>query len=128
MVSFKISTKEKFHVIAVQNPALTANMAVELQDKLYEYLDISPCNVILVLTQVEKVDLPVLLMLSELKTLYYENNTSFVVCCANAFIHNLIQSEALDEAINYVPTESEAYDIVQMDEIERDFEEDIDAS
>jgi anti-anti-sigma regulatory factor len=51
---------------------------------------------------------------------FYEKNASFVVCELNEEIENFLDEKELLEMMNVTPTESEAYDIVQMEEIERE--------
>jgi hypothetical protein len=56
-----------------------------------------------------------------LSYLQYENNSSFVVCEMQKAVENFLDSVNLLELMNSTPTESEAMDIVQMEEIEREF-------
>ena len=57
-------------------------------------------------------------VLENLTQTFYTNNLSFVVCECNEDITN--SSKDWFEEINYAPTESEAWDIVQIEEIERE--------
>ena len=55
-------------------------------------------------------------------------NFSFVICAVHPSILKMLQEKDLLDELNITPTESEAYDIVQMEEIERellDNEEDV---
>jgi hypothetical protein len=45
------------------------------------------------------------------------------VCEILPELKNILDNSGLLEQLNYTPTESEAMDIVQMEEIEREFDE-----
>jgi hypothetical protein len=51
---------------------------------------------------------------------FYDNNTSFVLCCLSDDLQNGLDSTEFGEVMNLTPTETEAWDIVQMEEIERE--------
>ena len=51
---------------------------------------------------------------------FYENNCSFIVCEMTDAVEDVFEKEDLLEMMNVTPTESEAWDIVQMEEIERE--------
>ncbi len=57
---------------------------------------------------------------------FYENNCSFMICELQKDVENLLDKKELLEFMNVTPTESEAWDIVQMEEIEREFLGDMD--
>ena len=52
--------------------------------------------------------------------MFYEKNFSFVICNLNPSIENILKEKELLESMNITPSESEAWDIVQMEEIERE--------
>jgi anti-anti-sigma regulatory factor len=56
-----------------------------------------------------------------LQSKFYENDCSFVICALQKDVVQLLESKELLELMNITPTESEAWDILQMEEIERDF-------
>lgn len=118
----KLDTKEKFYVITPQIGILTANVAAELATDVMLISEKSPHNVILNCSTIDKANDDALHLLAEnLKEKMYENNRSFVICCLSDNIANQVATLELEEALNVTPTESEAWDIVQMDEIEREF-------
>jgi anti-anti-sigma factor len=117
----KTDTKEKFHVITVTAPALTADMAAELSDLLLPYLQNDVKNVILNLKELQSLDEIAAEKLVKLQQNFYEKNSSFVVCEIKKPIEEFLDSVNLLEIMNITPTESEAMDIVQMEEIEREF-------
>jgi len=117
----KTDTKEKFHVITVSVPALTADMAAELSGLLLPYLQNDVKNVILNLKELRSLDEIAAEKLVKLQQNFYEKNSSFVVCEIQKPVEDFLDSVNLLEIMNTTPTESEAMDIVQMEEIEREF-------
>ena len=116
----KTNTKERFHVITVTDPALTADMAAELSDLLLAYLHNDVKNLILNLKELQSLDEIAAERLVKLQQNFYEKNSSFVICELQKPVEDFLDSVNLLEVMNTTPTESEAMDIVQMEEIERD--------
>ena len=116
----KTNTKERFHVITVTDPALTADMAAELSDLLLAYLQNDVKNLILNLKELQSLDEIAAERLVKLQQNFYEKNSSFVVCEMQKPVEDFLDNVNLLEVMNTTPTESEAMDIVQMEEIERD--------
>jgi len=117
----KTNTKEKFHVITVTDSALTADMAAELSDLLLLYLQNDVKNVILNLKELQSLDEIAAEKLVKLQQNFYEKNSSFVTCEMQKPVEDFLDRVNLLEMMNNTPTESEAMDIVQMEEIEREF-------
>jgi len=120
----KTDTKEKIHVITVGEPSLSADMAAELSDLLAPYLQNDVKNIILNLKELQYVDEAAGEMLVKTQQKFYENNASFVICEMQKPVEEFLDSVNLLEMINNTPTESEASDIVQMEEIERELMDD----
>lgn len=116
----KTDTKEKFHVISVEAPLLSANMAAELNKQLIDLLQSSTRNVILKLSLVSALDKEAAETLVKVQQKFYEANVSFVICELTEGTEAYLDKENLLELMNVTPTESEAWDIVQMEEIERE--------
>ena len=116
----KTNTKEKFHVITVTGTTLTADMAAELCDLLLPYLQNDVKNVILNLKELQSLDEIAAEKLVKLQQNFYEKNSSFVVCGIQKPVEDFLDNVNLLEIMNTTPTESEAMDIVQMEEIERE--------
>jgi anti-anti-sigma factor len=116
----KTNTKERFHVITVTDPALTADMAAELSDLLLAYLQNDVKNLILNLKELQSLDEIAAERLVKLQQNFYEKNSSFVICELQKQVEEFLDNVNLLEVMNTTPTESEAMDIVQMEEIERD--------
>ena len=117
----KTNTKEKFHVITPATATLTADMAAELSDLLLLYLQNDVKNLILNLKELQSLDDIAAEKLVKLQQNFYEKNSSFVVCEMQKPVEDFLDSVNLLEIMSTTPTESEAMDIVQMEEIEREF-------
>ena len=51
---------------------------------------------------------------------FYENNASFVICEVLPALEARLDELEFLQMMNVTPTESEAWDIIQMEEIERE--------
>ena len=116
----KTDTKEKFHAISVETPQLSANMAAELSNDLLKHLQTSNRNIVLNLQDVGSIDKEAAERLVNVQQKFYEGNASFVVCGLQPGVESFLDKEDLLELMNITPTENEAWDIVQMEEIERE--------
>jgi len=116
----KIDTKEKFHVITLLGPELSATMTEELFDRLVTLLHSDIKNVVLNLKELQLIDKISAENLVKVQQKFYENNASFVICEPQPQIEQFLDKDQLLEMMNITPTESEAWDIVQMEEIERE--------
>lgn len=116
----KTDTKEKFHVIRLQTAELPANVAAELKNHLEELLKDTIKNVVLNLGNVKSMAEETAEVLVRTQQKYYEQNASFVVCELNEEVEKFLDEKKLLEMMNVTLTESEAYDIVQMEEVERE--------
>jgi anti-anti-sigma factor len=119
-MQFKIDTKERFHVITLPEPILSADMAAELSDLLLPHLQTDVKNIILDIKELQSLDEIAAEKLVKLQQNFYEKNASFVICGMQKPVEDFLDSAGLLELINCTPTESEAWDIVQMEEIERE--------
>jgi anti-anti-sigma factor len=119
-MNVKIDTKEKFTVITPELTDLAANMTAELSNLLLPYLQKGIPHIILNLGSVKVIDETVGALLSDVQQQFYENNCSFVICNLQKEVEKLLDEKELLELMNVTPTESEAWDIVQMEEIERE--------
>jgi anti-anti-sigma factor len=117
----KIDTKERFHVITIEDTILSANMTEELSKKLLLCLENEIKNVVLKLGTVKQVDETAAQTILNIQQTYYDNNASFVICELQKSVEDFFDNLHLLGIMNVVPTESEAWDIVQMEEIEREF-------
>ncbi len=116
----KIDTKEKFSVLTPLLPDLTVNIAAVLEELCLKQLEQPVKNVILQMTLVENIDVEAATKIAELQQQFYENSSSFVICSVSKNVEAQFESLDLMDLLNITPTESEAWDIVQMEEIERE--------
>ena len=116
----KIDTKEKFHVITLLQPQLSATMTEELSDRLLSFLQSDIKNIILDLKELQSIDNISAENLVKVQQKFYENNASFVICELQPEVEEFLDKDQLLEMMNMTPTESEAWDIIQMEEIERE--------
>ncbi|MGC4102804.1 STAS domain-containing protein [Ferruginibacter sp.] len=119
-MNVKIDTKEKFTVITPQENAFAANMTGELSDLLLPYLQKDIPHIVFNMVNVKQLDEVAGEALANLQQQFYENNCSFVICSLQDQPEKLLDDNELLELMNVTPTESEAWDIVQMEEIERE--------
>ncbi|WP_026763485.1 STAS domain-containing protein [Sediminibacterium salmoneum] len=120
MLNVKIDTKEKFTVLNPETTHISANMSETLLENCRNVLNSQPKNLILNLSGVNQIDAEVAESLTEVQQLFYEKNASFVVCNIDENLEQALDQQGLLEIWNITPTESEAWDIVQMEEIERE--------
>jgi len=116
----KIDTKEKFHVITWLQAQLSATMTEEFSDRLLFFLQSDIKNIILNLKELQSIDNISAENLVKVQQKFYENNASFVICELQPPVEELLDKSQLLEMMNMTPTESEAWDIIQMEEIERE--------
>ena len=127
-MNVKIDTKEKFHEVSLQEAHFTANMTDDFGQMLSDLSKTAPGSVVLSMKQVSSMDEEAATALAGWQHRFYENNQSFVVCELQSAVEEALDKRELLEVMNVTPTLSEAWDIVQMEEIERElmdgFEED----
>ncbi len=123
-MNFKIDTKEKFTTITVEETNINAIVSERLTELCSTYLEQDVKNIILNLSLVVSVDEFAANNLAKLQHEFYEKHASFVICHVKAPIEKAFDELELLEFMNLTPTESEAWDIVQMEEIERELLDD----
>ena len=116
----KIDTKEKFTVVTPVTPILSANIAADLAKTCSEFLEKEVRNIVMNLEPVTEIEPEAAKMLAMLQQSFYENSSSFVLCNLKEPLEAVFEQEELLDFMNITPTESEAWDIVQMEEIERE--------
>ena len=119
-MNVKIDTKEKFSVITPAEEAITANMTEELVALFHTYLQKKIPHLILNIKAVKELSKEAAENIAQVQQHFYENNASFVICEINEEVEAQLEKMELLELLNSTPTESEAWDIVQMEEIERE--------
>ena len=116
----KIDTKEIFHIIRLKTPELSAIMTEDLRSQLLTIPETQIKNVVLNMEDIKSMEDAAAESLVNIQQKFYEQNASFVICGLQPEVEQMLDSSGLLEIMNTTPTESEAYDIVQMEEIERE--------
>lgn len=116
----KIDTKQKFHAITIIEPVLSANMTAELDECLLPILQNDVKNVVLIVKDINELDEAAGEYLLKVQQTFYEQGASFVICELQPAVEDALDKAGILELMNVTPTESEAWDIVQMEEIERE--------
>jgi anti-anti-sigma factor len=118
--SVKIDTKEKFTVLTPTEKEMSVNMTAQTTNLLLSYLQKDMPHIVLNLQYVESIDEQTGEVLASIQQQFYESNCSFVICCLQKDVEDALDRHELLEIMNVTPSESEAWDIVQMEEIERE--------
>jgi anti-anti-sigma factor len=116
----KIDTKEKFYVLTLNEPIFTANIAADLSQLVTKFLQEGIRSLVLNLSEVQSIEETAAEELTALQQQFYENSASFVICALNPEVEQKLEQLELLEVMNITRKESEAWDIVQMEEIERE--------
>lgn len=116
----KIDTKEKFTVITPETGVFDDIIAAETEAVSKNCLMQPVKNIVLNLSNITDIENSAAASLADLQQNAYEQNASFVICCLQEQVEKKLEENELLETMNVTPTESEAWDIVQMEEIERE--------
>ena len=116
----KIDTREKFHAITILEPVLAANMTEELERVLLPIIGLDVKNVVLILKDIPEVQEAAAESLVKIQQAFYDNSASFVICELTPEVEKYLEDDGFLELMNVTPTESEAGDIVQLEEVERE--------
>ncbi|RYY38877.1 MAG: STAS domain-containing protein [Chitinophagaceae bacterium] len=116
----KTSTKEKFTVITGMPAQLSETMTAELGSLLTGFLQQPVKNIVLDMQDVQSIDEAAAEKLTKTQQDFYEAGASFVICGLQPAVETRLDELELLELMNVTPTESEAWDIVQMEEVERE--------
>jgi anti-anti-sigma regulatory factor len=116
----KIDTKEKFTVVTPIIAEDTDNIAADWVQNCKDQLLKEVKNVVLNLEQAPIVEGGLAKQLVSIQQLFYESNASFVICGLQPATEQFLDDAGILEMLNVTPSESEAWDIVQMEEIERE--------
>jgi anti-anti-sigma factor len=119
-MNVKIDTKERFTVITPDEARLSVNMTEELNQLLLDHLQKDIPHIVLNMEKVNSVDDLMVENIVQVQQQFYEKNCSFVICSLQKDVELLLEKKELLEFMNVTPSESEAWDIVQMEEIERE--------
>ncbi len=118
-MNVKIDTKEKFKVLTPQVAVISANMTEDIE-KLAENATEAIPHLVIKMSEVKEIAPDAAHKLADVQQAFYERDCSFVICELQPDVEAVFEKEELLELMNITPTESEAWDIVQMEEIERE--------
>ena len=116
----KIDTREKFYAITIQESILAANMTEDLEQCLLPILEKDVKNVVLILKDTQTVEEAAAEALVRIQQAFYDNSSSFVICELTPAVEKSLEDNGLLELMNVTPTESEAWDIIHLEEVERE--------
>ena len=116
----KIDTKEKFTVVTPIITEDTDNIAADWVQICKDQLLKEVKNVVLNLEKIAIVAADLAQELVSIQQLFYESSASFVICGLQPATEQFLDDKGVLEMLNVTPSESEAWDIVQMEEIERE--------
>ncbi|MEY3059343.1 MAG: hypothetical protein RL000_695 [Bacteroidota bacterium] len=119
-MNVKIDTKEIFHVISILDTDLTANMSASFMAIIAKKQEEDAKSLILDLAHINSIDLSFAACLTLLSSQIYAEQKSFVICNLKESVKEKLAEWSILDELNTTPTESEAWDIVQMEEIERE--------
>jgi anti-anti-sigma regulatory factor len=76
--------------------------------------------VVLILKDIPEVQDAAAVGLVKVQQAFYDNGASFVICELTPGVEQYLEDNGYLELMNVTPTESEAWDIVQLEEVERE--------
>ena len=118
-MKFKIDTREKFTIITPDSDFSSDNLTAQLKELLSSFLQ-HKTNLVINLKNAVTVKENLVKELAAWQQQFYEQQVSFVVCELQLPVQAFINQLDLDSELNITPSETEAWDIVQMEEIERE--------
>lgn len=118
-MNFKIDTREKFTMITPDSDFSSDNLTAEFKELILPFLE-HKTNLVINLKNVSSLEEKIVNKIAALQEQFYEQNISFVICELTSPVLSVIRNLELDDVLNITPTETEAWDIVQMEEVERE--------
>jgi len=118
-MKFKIDTREKFTIITPDSDFSSDNLTAEFKELLDSFLQHNT-NIVMNLKNVVNAKEKPVIELAALQQKFYQHNLSFVICEVQDNVFSVIVKAELEDVMNITPTETEAWDIVQMEEVERE--------
>jgi anti-anti-sigma regulatory factor len=118
-MNFKIDTREKFTIITPVSDFSSDNLTAEFKELIHSHLQ-HKTNLVINLKNAANIKESFVNDLAALQQEFYEQHISFVICEVQPAVKTLIEKLELDDVMNITPSETEAWDIVQMEEIERE--------
>ncbi|NCW13029.1 MAG: STAS domain-containing protein [Chitinophagia bacterium] len=119
-MQYKTDLKEKFTVLTFLDTKMTSNLVPEIEALTQEILGKPPKNLVVNCQHITQWDPEVIEGFVHAQQQFYDNNASFVICSLSKSLQDSLDNSNFAQIMNTTPTESEAWDIVQMEEIERE--------
>lgn len=119
-MNVKLETKERFHVIKMLSPLASAIMSEELNTIVKNCLKTSIKNIIIDMEMVEDLETAFAENLITLQESALEDNRSLVLFHLHKNVSQKLEDLEYADLLNITPTESEAWDIIHMEEMERE--------
>ena len=116
----KVDTKEKFSIVRLSDGVFTVNVSDDLTTFVTKQFTQPEKSVIIDFAGIASADRQALADLATLHQQAKANKSSLVICNLSGGVQNTLDELDLTGMLNITPTESEAWDIVQMEEIERE--------
>lgn len=124
-MNFKIDTREKFTIITPLSDFVSANLTAEFLKLASSYLE-SKTNFIINFKNVITINERLIKQIAALHQEFYDNNLSFILCEVQNHVQSMIAVLELNDQLSIIPSETESWDMVQMEEIERELMSDND--
>lgn len=108
------------HVITIEESKLAANMTEAYKQLVLPYLDQHIKNLAINLSNIKSIEEGFAIEMVNIQQSFYEQNASMVFFGIEKNVKDFLDNAEILDVLNYTPTESEAWDIIQMEEIERE--------
>lgn len=127
-MNFSVEKEEQFATVISHVEKLDAVYAPDIKSELVYLIKSGHKNIIVDLQETRYVDSSGLSALLTGNRLSKDQRGSFVLCCLQPGVEKLISISQLTSVFEIAPTRNEAIDIVMMDEINREIEDERNAS
>ncbi|MBC8046382.1 MAG: STAS domain-containing protein [Fimbriimonadaceae bacterium] len=121
-MKFTVDKKERYVVFKLDEEKLNLLISANLKSEFVILNQEGYRNIICDLSEVNFMDSSGLSAILIGQRICKETQGTFVLCACNEPILKLIKISQLDSLLNVVPTESEATDIILMEEVQREIE------
>ncbi len=118
-MKLKIDTKENFTVLTPEESFISANMTEDIEIICGNASYKIP-HIVVNMKMVEIINEQAAEKFSQIQKQFYEQNKSMVICELQKEVKKVFVKLELIDFMNITRTESEAWDILQMEEIERE--------
>ena len=118
-MNFNIDKTEKYTVITINQPKLTAEMAPSFKTELISQAE-NKVSIICDMSSIDYIDSAGLSCFLIGERLMKESNHKFILCNVSSKTMNLIKLTKLDTILMVIPTLQEAKDYISLDELEKD--------